>query len=127
MANAKWTAEQKIEVIDLYEKGDSVEAIADHVNRTTKAVRAILVQANVYVKQEKPTSTAKREGPSKKEMLKTLKAIWQAAPVEGLQNATKEAIQDLINFVLMNQMAQDESDETESDETESDETESEAA
>ena len=74
---------------------DGMADIAAEMNKTVRSVRAKLVREGVYVAPEKPVA-AKKEGPSKKELLATLAEVKPGVPVDGLMGATKEAIAFLI-------------------------------
>lgn len=93
-----YTAEQTAAMIADYNQGKSVEEIAEALGKAVRSVRAKLVREGVYKAPEKPAKAAKDEGPTKKEMMRELEAI---APfeVEGFMNATKEAIQALIDHL----------------------------
>ena len=81
-----------------YAAGASVEAIAEAMGKAVRSVRAKLVREGVYVAAEKAPKAKREEGPSKKEMLRELEAL---APfeVDGFMNATKEAIQAVIDLL----------------------------
>lgn len=85
------------EIVEMYDggKGMSVEAIAETKNRAVRSIRAKLVGEGVYVKQEKPKAAAKREGPTKGEMLTELDA-YVTFNTDGLMGATKAAISEVI-------------------------------
>ena len=116
MADAKtstnYTAEMIDQITEMYEaKGnDGLEQIAEAVGRSVRSVRSKLVTLGVYVKQDKPVTAAKREGPTKKELLNSLEAIVPFE-VDGLMGATKTAITDLIDYALSVQSQGDTADE----------------
>lgn len=85
-------------IVERYKAGESVEDIADSIGKAVRSVRAKLVRENVYVAPEKPVKAEKVEGPTKKELMRELEAI-APFPVEGLMNATKEAIQAVIDHL----------------------------
>ena len=99
-ANAKvnYTEAQVEQMIADYQAGASVEAIAESMGQALRSVRSKLVREGVYVAAEKPKGAKREEGPTKKELMRDLEAL---APfeVEGFMNATKEAIQALINHL----------------------------
>jgi hypothetical protein len=99
-ANAKvnYTEAQVEQMIADYQAGASVEAIAESMGKAVRSVRSKLVREGVYVAAEKPKGAKREEGPTKKELMRDLEAL---APfeVEGFMNATKEAIQALINHL----------------------------
>ena len=93
-----YTEEMTAAIVDRYQAGESVEAIAESIGKAVRSVRSKLVREGVYVAAEKPAKAAKVEGPTKKELIRELEAV---APfeVEGFMNATKEAIQALIDHL----------------------------
>ena len=103
MAEAKTTTNYTDEMIDriteMYEDmgNDGMDQIAEAVGRSVRSVRSKLVNLGVYVKQDAPAPAAKREGPTKKDMLNTLEALVPFE-VDGLMGATKAAIGELIEF-----------------------------
>lgn len=103
MAEAKtstnYTAEMIDQITDMYTDlgNEGIEQIAEAVNRSVRSVRSKLVTLGIYVKQEQPKTAAKREGPTKKELLNTLEALVPFE-VEGLMGASKDAISHLIAF-----------------------------
>jgi hypothetical protein len=74
---------------------DGLDRIAETLNKTVRSVRAKLVREGLYVAPEKGAAKAKKEGPTKKELLNDLEKI-APFPVDGLVGATKEAISHLI-------------------------------
>jgi hypothetical protein len=74
---------------------DGLDRIAETLNKTVRSVRAKLVREGLYVAPEKGATKAKKEGPTKKELLNDLEKI-APFPVDGLVGATKEAISHLI-------------------------------
>lgn len=93
-----YTAAQTAQMIQEYESGQTVEAIAEAMGKAVRSVRAKLVREGVYVAAEKAPKSKREEGPTKKELMRELEAV---APfeVEGFMNATKEAIQSLIDLL----------------------------
>lgn len=90
-----YTAEMTAAIVERYQAGETVEAIAESVGKAVRSVRSKLVREGVYIAPEKPVKAKREEGPSKKEMLNTLEALVPF-PVDGLMGATKEAIGFLI-------------------------------
>jgi hypothetical protein len=90
-----YTEAQTAEMIERYQAGESVEAIADSIGKAVRSVRSKLVREGVYVAAEKTPKAKREEGPTKKELMRELEAI-APFPVDGLMNATKEAIQAVI-------------------------------
>jgi hypothetical protein len=93
-----YTAEQTAAMVERYQAGESVEAIAESIGKAVRSVRSKLVREGVYVAAEKPAKAKREEGPTKKELIRELEAI-APFPVEGLMNATKEAIQAVIDHL----------------------------
>ena len=83
-------------VIQRYQAGESVEAIAESIGKAVRSVRSKLVREGVYVAAEKPAKAKREEGPSKKELLRELELLAPDLPIEGFVNATKEALTALI-------------------------------
>jgi hypothetical protein len=100
-AKVNYTEAQTAQLISSYQAGNSVEAIAEAMHKAVRSVRAKLVREGVYIAPEKGVKAKREEGPTKKEMLRDLADVWPDAPVEGLANATKEAIAALIAHLDM--------------------------
>lgn len=97
-AKANYTEEQTAQMIADYQAGASVETIAESMGKAVRSVRSKLVREGVYVAAEKPKGAKREEGPTKKQLIRDLEAL---APfeVDGFMNATKEAIQALIDHL----------------------------
>lgn len=95
-AKVNYTEAQTDSMKAAYAAGASVESIAEAMGKAVRSVRAKLVREGVYVAPEKGVKAKREEGPTKKEMLIQLSDVWPSAPVDGLMNATKEAIASLI-------------------------------
>lgn len=93
-----YTEAQTAAMIADYQAGKSVEDIAEAMGKAVRSVRSKLVREGVYIAPEKPVKAKREEGPTKKELMRELEAL---APfeVEGFMNATKEAIQALIDHL----------------------------
>ena len=93
-----YTEAQTAQMIADYQAGQTVEAIAEAMGKAVRSVRSKLVREGVYVATEKTAKAKREDGPTKKELMRDLEAI---APfeVEGFMNATKEAIQALIDHL----------------------------
>ena len=89
-----YTDELTAKVISDYQEGVELDAIADEIGKSVRSVRSKLVREGVYVAKPK-TASAKREEPTKKELLNQLESI---APFEvnGFMGATKTALADLL-------------------------------
>lgn len=95
---ANYTEEMTAAIVQRYQAGESVEDIAESIGKAVRSVRSKLVGEGVYVAPEKPAKAAREEGPTKKELMRELEAI-APFPVDGLMNATKEAIQAVIDHL----------------------------
>lgn len=84
-------------IVQRYKAGESVQSIAESIGKTVRSVIAKLVREGAYIAPEKPVKADKDEGPSKKEMLRELASLDSAFPVDQIANATKEAIQAVID------------------------------
>lgn len=68
------------------------------VNRSTNSVRGKLVNLKVYVPVEKPVKTFVDTGPSKKNLIEKLRDYgFTQVALDGLNNATKPALQEVID------------------------------
>lgn len=93
-----YTEAQTEAMIAEYQAGQTVEAIAEAMGKAVRSVRAKLVREGVYVAPEKSAKSKREEGPTKKELIRELEEL-APFPVEGFLNATKEAIQALIDHL----------------------------
>lgn len=93
-----YTEAQVAQMIADYQAGQTVEAIAEAMGKAVRSVRSKLVREGVYVAAEKAPKAKREEGPTKKELMRELEAI-APFPVDGLMNATKEAIQAVIDHL----------------------------
>jgi len=91
-----YTDEMTATVIEQYSSGVDLDAIAESVGKTVRSVRSKLVREGVYVAQPKQTA-AKREGPTKKELLRDIEATGMDAT--GFEGATKDALARLLGVV----------------------------
>jgi len=94
-----YTPEMTAAIVERYTAGETVETIAESIGKAVRSVRSKLVREGVYVAPEKGVKAKREEGPTKKELLITLSDVWPDAPVDGLVNATKEAIAALITHL----------------------------
>lgn len=117
-AQTNYTPELTAQIVEDYEGGKDVEAIAEAIGKSVRSVRSKLVREGVYVAQPKAAKAVKVEGPTKKEMLRELEEL---APfdVSGFMGATKAAIGSLIDHLreegaesVAEDTAQPEGDET---------------
>ena len=91
-----YTDEMTASVIEQYSSGVDLDTIANSVGKTTRSVRSKLVREGVYVAQPKQTA-AKRDGPTKKELLRDLETAGVNAT--GFEGATKDALTRLLGIV----------------------------
>ena len=89
-----YSDELTAKVISDYQEGVELDAIADEIGKSVRSVRSKLVREGVYIAKPK-TASAKRDEPTKKELLNQLESI---APFEvnGFMGATKTALADLL-------------------------------
>lgn len=95
MAQQNYSAEMTATIIEQYQAGVDVEAIASSVEKSIRSVRSKLVREGVYVAKPK-TASKKVMGPTKKELLRDLETT--GFDVQGFEGATKEAIMRLITL-----------------------------
>jgi hypothetical protein len=93
-----YTEAQTTQMVADYQAGKSVDDIAEAMGKAVRSVRSKLVREGVYVATEKAVKSKREEGPTKKELIRDLEAIAPFA-VGGFMNATKEAIQSLIDVL----------------------------
>lgn len=110
-SKVNYTEEMTAAVVERYQAGETVEAIAESIGRAVRSVRSKLVREGVYVAAEKPAKSKREEGPTKKELLRDLEALAPHLPIDGFVNATKEAIVALIQH--LESEADDSTDESE--------------
>jgi len=94
-----YTEEMVSQLHELYAElgNDGLDEIAQKLEKPVRSIRAKLVRDGIYVAPTK-SATAKKDGPSKKELLNEIDALGFEA--KGLEGATKEAlyrIKDLIS------------------------------
>ena len=95
MKNVNYTPELTAQIVDQYQQGVDVEAIAAAIDKSVRSVRSKLVREGVYVAKPK-TTTRKANEPTKKELLNQLEDV-APFPVDGFMGATKEAINELLS------------------------------
>ena len=86
-----YTEEMTAQLHNLYAElgNEGLDKIADTMGKPVRSVRAKLVRDGIYVAGEK-AKTAKKDGPSKKEILNEIEKLGFAC--DGLEGATKEAL-----------------------------------
>lgn len=90
-----YTEAQTAALVSEYQAGKSVDDLAEAMGRARKSVIAKLVREGVYVAAVK-VPAVKDEGPTKKELLATLRELAPEISSEGIGNATKDALTALI-------------------------------
>jgi transposase-like protein len=95
MKNVNYTPELTAQIVDQYQQGVDVEAIAAAIDKSVRSVRSKLVREGVYIAKPK-TTTRKANEPTKKELLNQLEDV-APFPVDGFMGATKEAINELLS------------------------------
>ncbi len=98
-AKQNYTEEMTAAIVERYQAGETVEAIAESIGKAIRSVRSKLVREGVYVAAEKPAKAKREEGPTKKELLRDLESLAPHLPIEGFVNATKEALTALIRHL----------------------------
>ena len=95
-----YTPEMVETAIQMYVElgNDGLDAIAERLGKNVRSVRSKLVREGVYVAPVKGASTAKNDGPTKKELLAELRGVTPFDFGDGLNGATKDAIKDLLVF-----------------------------
>ncbi len=93
MKTPNYTQAQVVQITEAYEQGQDIEAIAESIGKSVRSVRSKLVREGVYVAKPK-TASKKVQGPTKKELLRDLDKHYDT---KGLEGATKEAIEGLLN------------------------------
>ena len=91
-----YTDEMTASVVEQYSNGVDLDTIADSVGKPIRSVRSKLVREGVYVAQPKQP-TVKREGPTKKELLREIETAGVDAA--GFEGATKDALTRLLGIV----------------------------
>lgn len=87
-------------------KGLSAKELAVKYNRSVRSIVGKLVSEKVYVKAEVPVKEHVDTGPTKKEYQKILEDLgFSADAVNGLGNATKNALAEVIEKVKTAQAA----------------------
>ena len=94
--NVNYSAALTAKIVDEYQAGVAVEAIAEAVEKSVRSVRSKLVREGVYVAAPKKTAR-KSDEPTKKELLIQLEAVAPFA-VDGFRGETKEAINEMLKY-----------------------------
>jgi hypothetical protein len=83
--------------VELGSTPEAVEKVAKELGRTTRSVQGKLTTMGVYQVPEKKPAAKKDDGPTKGEILKAITDM--GFDTEGLDSATKPAIQRVHDFV----------------------------
>jgi translation initiation factor 2 alpha subunit (eIF-2alpha) len=96
--SVNYTPELTQKIVEMYKEvgNEGIEQIAEIFNRPIRSIRSKLVREGVYVATPKGAAV-KAEGPSKKELLRTLEA--KGFETEGFEGATKTALTRLLGLV----------------------------
>jgi hypothetical protein len=98
MANkSNYTPEMVEALVARYKElgNDGLEQLAEEFNKPVRSIRSKLCNEKVYVAS--PKTTHKKEGPTKKELLRDLEA--KNFDTTGFEAATKEALHRLLGIV----------------------------
>jgi hypothetical protein len=95
MSKLNYTPEMVETAIKAYKANVPLETIAFELDRSVRSVRSKLVREGVYIAKQKPIAI-KSNVPTKKELLRNLEIVAPFS-VTGFENATKDALQNLIN------------------------------
>ena len=102
MSKVNYTAEQVTKMVAAYVDAptqNTIDVLAEELNKTVRSVRQKLVREGVYQKAEKPAPAPKQEGPTKAELLEqfaSFEAVPADFPMDALGGATKPAIEALV-------------------------------
>lgn len=94
-----YTTEQVAEAVERYMRGDSVEAIANDLGKTTRSVVAKLSREGVYVAKSKAKATARvRKDVLVKQIADAIGASEEQ--LDSLEKATSTALALILNAVV---------------------------
>jgi len=98
-AKVNYTEEMVSKLHTMYGElgNDGLEVIAAALDKPVRSVRAKLVRDGLYVAPVKGAATAKKDGPSKKEIIQSIEAI--GFDCKGLEGATKDALERVRDLV----------------------------
>ena len=93
-----YTDEQSEQIINRYKAGETVETIAESIERSTRSVIAKLSREGVYISKTKPGTTR----PTKAALVEGIATHLhlEVSVIETLEKATHEALQALSDAVL---------------------------
>ena len=100
-----WNADQVKTLEADYVPGsmDSIDAIAETLGKTRKQVIGKAVHLGIYVAADKPIRQKKDDGPTKGEIQSAI--VNAGFDVNGLEGATKDALNRVLAFVVANKPA----------------------
>ena len=87
-------------------EGKSIEDIAEETGKTVNSIRSKLVHQGVY-KPVPKQKQAKRQGPSKKQILSSLSEFVGENTANGLAGGRKDALQDLLSRFTDSEVSED--------------------
>lgn len=89
-----YTPEQTLELVNLYKAGETVEALATHLGKSTRSIVAKLSREGVYQAKTKATKPRVR----KADLVDKLAAICGVAPeiFESLEKANQDVLEVLV-------------------------------
>lgn len=93
-----WGADETVLAVTEYDGGNgrSVEAIAADLGRSKRSVQGKLTAEKVYVVPTKAVAAKKDDGPTKGEIITSIKATGRFEDVDGLNGTTKGALKELL-------------------------------
>lgn len=125
MANPKvnYTAEMTATMRDVYvarqaageSNEDILASLSETLGRSVRSVRAKLVREGVYIAPEKAKAAPRDLGPTKAEYLQVL--VDNGFDVDGLEGATKSAIQRVIGLLNISESVDETVDDEQDAET----------
>lgn len=94
-----YTGEQVTEMLAAYaEKGNAViPELAEKFSKSTRSIISKLVREQVYVAPDKPEPAPKVEGPTKAELLASMKSA--NFDPDGLENATRSGLVKVLDLI----------------------------
>ena len=90
-AEPNYTEEMVVAITSAYQAETPVQEIADMIGKSKRSVISKLVREGVYIAAEKPTGSARDNGPTKKELFADLQAALPDVP-DGAFAMSKEAM-----------------------------------
>mgnify|MGYP001376911055 CR=1 FL=1 len=91
-----YSEEMVIAITASYEAGTPVEEIAEAIGKSKRSVISKLVREGVYVAQEKPTGSARDNGPTKKAVIRDIETALVDTPAKLTKIQLLEALNKLM-------------------------------